>query len=240
MQKTEITHTAPGKDFQQQAAKILEQHFGVRFHLEHAIAIGDPPKKHNFDLASNDLKYVGECQNIDWTQGGHAPNAKIAHLNEAVLYLQHISSTTCRFIAIPRRDSSQHSETLAEYYYRTNQHLLKGIVILEVDLNKETARELTSATPSCVEPTLEAPKPTIPESSPHGSRDEGAALADCYTILLGEEYMNMISRLVEINQKKAIAMMQGDLDVVFGRRPKKTAEEIKQEVEEFFTEDGQE
>jgi len=240
MQKNEITNAAQDKDFQQRIARILEQHFGVRFRLGHTLAIGDPPHKHRFALVSDDLKYVGESRNFDWTRGGHVPNVKIAQLNEAILYLQHVSSTSYRFLAIPRRDRSQHSETLAEYYYRTNQHLLKGIVIVEVDLTKETARELTSAKPSCVEPTIEAPKPVIPESSPHGSRDEGEALADCYTILLGEEYMNMISYLYEINQKKAIAMMQGDLDVVFGRRPKKTAEEIKQEVEEFFAEDGKE
>ena len=83
MQMNETTHITKGKDFQQQTAKILEQHFGVRFRLEHAIAIGDPPKTHKFDLASDDLRYVGECKNIDWNQGGHAPRAKFAHLNEA-------------------------------------------------------------------------------------------------------------------------------------------------------------
>jgi hypothetical protein len=240
MQTNEITNTAKGRNFQQQAARILGQHFGVRFCLEYPITIGDPPKKHKFDLASDNLMYVGECKNIDWTESGNVPSARLAHLNEAVFYLQHITSATCRFIAIPRRSSSKRGETLAEYYHRTNKHLLNGVVILEIDTSKETARELTSVEPPCTEPPLQESKRRLPESAPLVERDVGGALADCYTILLGEEYMNMISQLYKINQAKAVALMRGDLDVVFGKRPKKTKEEIDRELEDFFAENAKE
>ena len=58
--------------------------------------------------------------------------------------------------------------------------------------------------------------------------------AELYRILLGDEYMDMISQLHEINREKAVKMMKSDLAFVCGYRPKKTQEEIDAELSEFF------
>ena len=63
---------------------------------------------------------------------------------------------------------------------------------------------------------------------------EGELLAKCYRILLGDEYLNMISQLYELNKEKALRMMKDDIAFVFGHRPKKTEEEINAELREFF------
>ena len=80
-------NTAKGRDFQAKATKILSRHFEVGFHTEHSIPIGKPPKEHKFDLASDDLRFIGESKNYSWTVSGNVPSAKMAFINEAVFYL---------------------------------------------------------------------------------------------------------------------------------------------------------
>jgi hypothetical protein len=51
--------------------------------------------------------------------------------------------------------------------------------------------------------------------------------------------MEMISRVYEINPEKALQMMRRDLEVVFGKRPKKTEAEIEKEIADFFEDSNQ-
>jgi hypothetical protein len=95
---------AKGRSFQNTAREILSEYFKTELRCDHAIPIGNPPKIHQFDLASLDLKFVGECKNYSWTRTGNIPSAKMAFLNEALLYLSHLPPQTTRFIAM-RRDS---------------------------------------------------------------------------------------------------------------------------------------
>jgi hypothetical protein len=42
-----------------------------------------------------------------------------------------------------RRDvDAKHTESLAEYYYRTNRHLLNGVFLIEIDLENGKVQEL--------------------------------------------------------------------------------------------------
>lgn len=137
MPSANCENTAKGKDFQVRASDALYAHFGIRFALEVPIAIGRPAKNHYFDLVSNDSKFVGECKNFCWTETGKMPSAKMASLNEAVLYLSLLPSETKRFIVLRRDTRDTHEkqkESLAEYYYRTYKHLLDGIFIIEFDV----------------------------------------------------------------------------------------------------------
>lgn len=135
-------NTAKGRDFQKKAAKILAQKFGIGFQTEYPIPIGNPPKEHKFDLVSNDLKYVGESKNYCWTEGRNTPSAKMGFLNEAVFYLQHLARESYRFVVMRRDIHPTRNISLAEYYYRINHHLLNGVVILEIDLEKEIVYEV--------------------------------------------------------------------------------------------------
>jgi len=134
-----------GRAFQSLCAELLYQHFGVRFVLDHAIPIGNPPKEHRFDLVSKDLRYVGEAKNYSWTEAGNMPSAKMAFLNEAVLFLSLTSAAVKRFIVMRKATHPRRQETLASYYYRTYVHLLDGISILEVDTVAKTLKAIGNA-----------------------------------------------------------------------------------------------
>lgn len=135
-------NTGKGRDFQKLAAKILADNFKVAFQIEYQIPIGNPPKMHKFDLVSDDLRYVGECKNYSWTEGGNVPSAKMGFINQAVLYLLQLPSNQKRFVVMRRDIDEKHAESLADYYYRTNHHLLNGVFIIEIDVITKVVRTL--------------------------------------------------------------------------------------------------
>lgn len=135
-------NTGKGRDFQTMAAEVLSQYFKVGFQIEHPFPIGNPPKDHKFDLVSDDLQYVGESKNYSWTEGGNVPSAKMGFINEAVFYLQHLPGNKKRFVVMRRDVDEKHKESLADFYYRTNRHLLNGVFIVEIDVTTKTVRTL--------------------------------------------------------------------------------------------------
>ena len=134
-------NTSKGREFQIKAAEILNQYFKVGFQIEFPVLIGLLPKEHKFDLVSDDQQFIGESKNYSWTEGVNVPSAKIGFINEAVFFLQHLPIEKKRFVVIRRESRTKHTETLAEYYYRTNHHLLNGVFIIEIDLETENVRE---------------------------------------------------------------------------------------------------
>lgn len=134
---------AKGRAFQELAREVLSAYFGFSLDTEVSMPIGDPPKNHSFDLASADRTCFGECKCQTWTQPkGNMPSAKMAFVNEAVLYLSLLPPQTKRFIVMRKDTHPKRSETLADYYYRTYRHLLYGIQILELDVDAKTVRLL--------------------------------------------------------------------------------------------------
>ena len=133
---------ARGREFEALASNLLNGYFQVVFQTGYAIEIGDPPKKHRFDLVSTDLKYIGECKNYSWTETGNIPSAKMAFLNEAVFYLQHLHNSPNRFLVLRKDMHERHVETLAEYYYRINRHLLNGVYIIEIDIENISVKPI--------------------------------------------------------------------------------------------------
>ena len=134
-----------GKQFHEKAAELLSERSQVEFQLDYPIAIGNPPNNHRFDLASSDLRYVGECKNYSWTKSGNVPSAKIGFVNEAVFYLSFLPKDTVRFIVMRKDVHPRRDETLADYYYRTYRHLLQGVLIFEIDLENDTIRKIGDA-----------------------------------------------------------------------------------------------
>ena len=133
-----------GKEFQTLAANILSDYWKVPFNLEVSFSIGDPPKLHKFDLASSDGKYVGEAKNYSWTETGNMPSAKMAFVNQAVLFLSYLPASKIRFIVMRRDIRQATNEALVDYYYRTYQHLLKNILLVEIDTMSRNVRILTN------------------------------------------------------------------------------------------------
>ncbi len=129
-------HAEIGAAFQKQVRDIFQQIYGMEFELEKKIAIGDPPKYHRFDIVDEFGKIAIECKCCTWTGNGNVPSAKIGHTNEAAFYLSFLPDTFEKYIVMLYSYNSRRNETLAEYYYRTNRHLLGHIKIGE--FNPET------------------------------------------------------------------------------------------------------
>jgi hypothetical protein len=134
-----------GRSFAVEAATVLSKHFGVEFRIDHPIAIGDPPKKHKFDLVSEDALYVEECKNYSWTKAGNSPSAKLGHVNEAVFCLSRLPDKVNRFVVMRRDTHPKRKETLAEYYFRTYRHLLGDICVLELDAESREVKDLSKS-----------------------------------------------------------------------------------------------
>jgi len=124
-----------GKMFQQKVLHLAEKKFNKNFIEEKSVKIGNPGKDHKFDCVSDDLKIIIECKCYSWTEGNNVPSAKLATLNEAVLYMSNAEPTAMKIIAMKKDVSLKKQETLAQYYLRINGHLLKDIQIWEVDEN---------------------------------------------------------------------------------------------------------
>ncbi len=126
--------------FQNIAAELLSDYFKVEFKLEYPIAIGHPPKNHKFDLVSTDKRYIGECKDYSWTETGNIPSGKLAHINEAVLFLSKLPADVVRFIVMRKAECPTKQETLAEYYYRTYGHLLNEILLIELNIKQNNIK----------------------------------------------------------------------------------------------------
>lgn len=136
-----------GKRFQLEVKRWFEENKGRSFILEKKIGIGNPPKLHSFDIADEDGTIVIECKCYTWTETGNVPSAKMGFTNEAAFYLTWLPNDIEKIIVMLKATHPMRKETLAEYYYRTNRHLLGSIKVMEFDL---IAREMTLISqPAC-------------------------------------------------------------------------------------------
>ena len=122
-----------GADFQKKVQQFFIEKYGPGFLLEKKIPIGQPPKDHKFDIVNIDLGIVIECKRYTWTETGNVPSAKIRAINEAAFYLSFLPDAYEKYIVMLRSQHKKKQETLAEYYYRTNHHLLGKTRIAEYD-----------------------------------------------------------------------------------------------------------
>jgi|SRR3989338_1410473 len=130
-----------GSDFEKKVSQALEERYKTSF-KKRSINIGKPPKAHNFDLVSEDGNIIVECKNYSWTETGNTPSAKIAVLNEAVLYLSHAPIDSKKIIVLRKDNNPKRKESLAEYYVRTYFHLLNEVMIMELDISNMTIKEV--------------------------------------------------------------------------------------------------
>jgi len=122
-----------GKDFEFSVRLALEKLYKMHF-LEKSINIGNPSKSHKFDAVSENGSIVAEYKSYTWTESGNIPSAKMATLNEAILYLSNIPKGIKKIIVLKKDYCSKRKISLAEYYFKTHNHLLQNITILELDL----------------------------------------------------------------------------------------------------------
>ena len=129
-----------GAVFQRQVLEWFQDHFAVKFEFEKKIPIGTPAKDHKFDIADEAGTIAIECKRYTWTETGNVPSAKMGFTNEAAFYLSFLPDTYEKYIVMLRSYHSKRGETLAEYYYRTNKHLLGNIIVAEYNPDQKELR----------------------------------------------------------------------------------------------------
>ncbi len=127
-----------GAMFQKKVRDWFEKQLGPGFTLEEKIPIGDPEKNHKFDIVNKNKKIAIECKRYTWTETGNVPSAKMGFTNEAAFYLSFLPDIYDKYIVMLCSHHEKRKESLAEYYYRTNRHLLGKTKVAEY--NPETDR----------------------------------------------------------------------------------------------------
>ena len=97
------------------------------------IPIGEPPKDHKFDIVNPNLGIVIECKRYTWTEARNVPSAKMGFINEAVFYLRLLPDSYEKYVVMLKAYHPKRQESLAEYYYRINNHLLGMVKVAEYD-----------------------------------------------------------------------------------------------------------
>ena len=135
-----------GAEFQEQVRVWFEMQYGKPFVSEKKIAIGvypDNKKDHKFDIVAEDESMAVECKRYTWTVTGNVPSAKMGFTNEAAFYLSLLPSSYTKFIVMLYSYNVKRNETLAEYYYRTNNHLLGATKVAEFNPETNTLRVIS-------------------------------------------------------------------------------------------------
>ena len=133
-----------GAAFQKQVQIWFQNYYQKNFVLEKKIAIGNPPKDHKFDIVDADDMMAIECKRFTWTETGNIPSAKIRTANEAAFYLSFLPDSYEKYIVMFKSTHPKKHETLAEYYYRTNHHLLGKIKIAEYDPENDVMKIISN------------------------------------------------------------------------------------------------
>ncbi len=132
-----------GAAFQKSVRDWFVNHYGPGFELETKIPIGtsdERKKDHKFDIVNLKQKIVIECKRYTWTETGNVPSAKMGFTNEAAFYLSFLPDDYEKYIVMLKSNHTKRKESLAEYYFRTNRHLLGKTIVAEYDPSADELR----------------------------------------------------------------------------------------------------
>lgn len=130
-----------GAVFQRMVMDWFQENYSdMTFELEKKLPIGEPKKNHKFDIVDQNNTVAIECKRYTWTEAGNVPSAKMGFVNEAAFYLSFLPDSFEKYIVMLYSFHAKRQETLAEYYYRTNKHLLGKIKIAEFNPDKKQLR----------------------------------------------------------------------------------------------------
>lgn len=121
-----VSNAHVGKDFEDIVENVFNN-IGIIVRKGISINIGHLIKKpHRFDLGNvcDNNKIVIECKSHTWTSGNNVPSAKLTVWNEAMYYFTLTPSEFRKVLVVKKDYSIKRSETLAQYYIRTYEHLI--------------------------------------------------------------------------------------------------------------------
>ncbi len=120
-----ISNTHVGRAFELRAQRVLALH-GLSVALNHKVpcGLGNIHKDHAFDLGSDDVRVIVECKSQTWTAGGNIPSAKMKNWAEAMFYFHMAPCGYRKIFFVERSVREGRSETLLEYFRRTQAHMI--------------------------------------------------------------------------------------------------------------------
>lgn len=129
-----------GRAFEERAQKVLAER-GLQLKSDHNVAcgLGARKKNHAFDLGSDMPKVIVECKSHTWTSGGNVPSAKMTNWAEAMFYFHMAPRNYRKIFFVERSVRSGRSESLLEYFLRTQAHMIPP----EVEFWELDGEELT-------------------------------------------------------------------------------------------------
>ncbi len=123
-----------GAIFQNQVRDWFQANYGPGFELETKIPIGNPAKDHKFDIVNQEKHIAIECKCYTWTKTGNVPSAKMGFTNEAAFYLSFLPEYYEKYIVMLYSRNDKRGDSLAEYYFKINRHLIGNVKVAEYNL----------------------------------------------------------------------------------------------------------
>lgn len=139
-----VSNTQVGRDFESKArAFFSQQGLSLRKNFSLPIGVDGRTKAHAFDLGDWEQRVIVECKSHTWTESWNVPSAKITTWNQAMYYFHAAPRDYRKIFFVLRHYNPERRQTLAEYYIKTNRHLIPdGVEIWEFDEVNNTARHI--------------------------------------------------------------------------------------------------
>ncbi len=202
-----ISNAHAGREFEQSARDFLSSQ-GLELDFNFSALIGHERKKaHNFDLGGDAPPVLVECKSYTWTSGGNAPSAKLRSLNEAMLHFILAPSGYRKILIVQESLRDGRSESLAEYYLRTQGHMVpEDVEVWELNPVSMSGRRLE------LEATAEPSLPIAPPT-PQGIANSIPTTDDF------REAIRKKLRLAEMRQATFLDINSGELHRELGGYP---------------------
>ena len=138
------SNTQVGRDFESKAkAFFSKQGLNLQPHFKLDIGINGRLKAHNFDLGDGEKRVIVECKSHTWTESWNVPSAKMTTWNQAMYFFHATPRDYRKILFVLRHYNPGQEQTLAEYYIKTNPHLIPdGVEIWEFDESGNTAKKI--------------------------------------------------------------------------------------------------
>lgn len=152
-----ISNAHAGREFEQAAQEFFHA-AGLGLEFNFPAEIGHERKKvHRFDLGSGNPPVLVECKSYAWTSSGNTPSAKLRSLNEALLHFILAPEGYRKILLVEESVREGREETLAQYYLRTQGHLVPADVELwELNPQSMLGRRLEPSIEGATHTTLAA------------------------------------------------------------------------------------
>jgi hypothetical protein len=142
-----VSNAHAGREFEVLARDYFATHEGLRLRPAFPVHLGHAgrTKSHRFDLGSEDPAVLVECKSHNWTVTGNMPSAKVTVWNEAMYYFHLAPVHYKKILFVLDARHSRQSQSLAEFYFRTCNHLIPpGVTIVEYNPESQAVRHVTA------------------------------------------------------------------------------------------------